>query len=261
MRKILSIVCMAALLVTMVILPVSAQSAVPTAAVQSPRDDVIVLYDGSYEQGGSFKLQFCYIDNTEVYQDTEFYMQGDSSTMVNVSEFGGSFPQGQFAFAFILTLDEIISVSEYPISELSVYNHMDTGEQDKIQINYVDPDNEYGYGDDSYNKDFKLTNIESGWQLLQHKVTDSALNSTGLNPDNIDHVRISWITDTENYSEIDWTFDCLILAKQSFYDDRAAAQQEMNDLVESLEVPTAETLAEMEDDIVGAKEKLEDNLY
>lgn len=260
MKKILSILLLASLLLTAV-LPASAATAAPTEIEQPPRDDVLILFDGGYEDTKNLTLQYSYANPLQLTQDNEFYLQGSSSMMVNMPDSAGRFEQQDFVFGLILTLEEIVSIKDFPISELSLYNHMDTKDGDRIQINYVDPDNEYGHLDDSYNKDFEVANLEPGWNLLQHDVMSSALYSSGLNPDNIDHVRFAWRTDKENYTEVDWSFDCLIIAKQSFYDDRATAQEQMNRLIAALEIPTVETMAQLEESIVTAKEKMDDFLY
>ena len=258
MKKVLSIMLLAALLVTTVIVPVSAEGAAPASIPQSSRDDVIVLFDGSMD---NLTMQHPTASLTELYEDENNYVQGDRSLFVDMPEDGIPFIVN-FALMLKITTEDIVSIREYPISELSLYNHMDTKKGDAIQINYVDPDNTAGAGDDSYNKNFGVDGWEPGWHLLRHKVEDSRVfGEDAVNPDNIDHIRISWtVANSEgniDYAEVDWNFDCLLIAKQSFFDDRAVAETEMIGIIDGLETPTAENFDAVKESIVNAKAKLD----
>ncbi len=254
MKKVLSIFLLAALLATMVIVPVSAQGISPAAIPQSPRDDVLILFDGSMD---NLILQHPTTQQAELLEDEENYVQGDRSLLVDMPDSGIQWI-ANFALMLKITNDEPVSITEYPISELSVYNSVTTKKGDTIQINYVDPDNKQGAGDDSYNKNHVLEDKEPGWHLLRHNIAESALwGGDVLNPDNIGHMRISWTTDVENYDEIDWNFDCLLIAKQSFFDDRAAAETEMIGIIDALETPTADNFDTVKDSITSAKTKLD----
>lgn len=255
MKKVWSLLLLVALLTTLVVVPVSAEAS-PAAIEQSTRDDVLVLFDGSMD---NVLLQHPTATLTQLYEDESNVIQGDKSLFVDMPDMGIQFIVN-YALMLIITPEDIVSIRDYPISELSLYNSADSKEGDQIQINYVDPDNSGGANDDSYNKTFNFESQEAGWHRLSHVVEDSALGGWTLNPDNIDHIRIGWLTDIENYTEIDWNFDCLIIAKQSFYDDRTAAETEMQTIIEALEVPTAETFDALKDSILSAKQKLDENL-
>lgn len=254
MKKVLSIVLLAALLATMVIVPVSAQGVAPAAIPQPPRDDVLILFDGSMD---NLILQHPTTQQAELLEDEDNYVQGDRSLLVDMPDSGIQWIVN-FALMLKITNDEPVSITEYPISELSVYNSVTTKKGDVIQINYVDPDNKAGAGDDSYNKNHVIEDKEPGWHLLRHNIAETALwGGDTLNPDNIGHMRISWTTDVDNYEEIDWNFDCLLIAKQSFFDDRAAAETEMIGIIDTLETPTADNFDAVKDSILSAKTKLD----
>ena len=242
------------ILLSMLVLPASAAS--PSAIPQSPRDDVIILFDGSID---NVELQHPTPVQCEWFEDDKFYIQGDRSLYVRTADEGISFI-GNFGLMLKITTEDIVSVQDYPISELSYYNGTKTKKLDCIQINYVDPENSAGAGDDSYNKNFAVEDQEPGWYRLSHVVEESALPGWTLNPDNIDHIRLAWTTDVEDYVPIEWNFDCLIIAKQSFYDDRTAAETEMEGIIEALEVPTAETIDTLGESILAAQAKLNSNL-
>ena len=263
MKKVLSMLLLAALLMTMVALPVSAETK-PMEIEQSPRDDVLILFDGSTD---NVEMQHPTTAHTEFYEDDENYIQGGSSLFVDMPTTEDCAIQfiGNFALMLKIKNDEPVSVEEYPISELSVYNHQATRKGDAIQINYVDPDNSAGAGDDSYNKTFGVDGWEEGsWHRLTHTVQDAALWGD-LDPTNISHMRVSWTTVTTDgavdYQEIDWNFDCLIVAKQSFFDARAVAEEEMIGIINALEIPTADNIDSVKESIQAAKEKLDDYLY
>ncbi len=256
MKKVWSLLLLVAMMATMLVIPVSAEVS-PAEIPQSTRDDVLILFDGSMD---NVVLQHPTADLAQLYEDTDVVLQGEESLFVDMP--AGGIPWiGNFAMMLKITTEDIVSIAEYPISELSLYNGYETKELDQIQINYVDPENDNGSGepagDDSYNYSFDFENQEAGWHRLSHVVADSALPGWTLNPDNIDHVRVSWITDVDNFNEIDWYFDCLIIAKQSFYDDRAAAEAEMEGIVEALEVPTVDTVDALRESIESAKAKLD----
>ena len=252
MKKAWSLLLLVALLATMMVIPVSAEVS-PAEIPQSTRDDVLILFDGSMD---NVQLQHPVPTLTQLFEDTSVVLQGEESLFVDMPDSGISWI-GNFALMLKITTEDIVSIAEYPISELSLYNCLETKDGDQIQINYVDPENSAGAGDDSYNKSFDFENQEVGWHRLSHVVEESALDGWTLNPDNIDHVRLSWVTDIENYTEIDWYFDCLIIAKQSFYDDRAAAEAEMEGIIGALEVPTADTVDALSESIESAKAKLD----
>ena len=253
MKKVVSLWILAALLVTLAVAPAPALA----EGSAGPRDDYVILFDGWYND---IDLQFSAANPVKKTADTEIYLEGNQSTRFEMGNYADTgFPQENFCLMCIIHLMDLADAAEYPISELSFYNHTATKNGDSIQINYVDPDNSYGapndlhHGtDDSFNKDFEFSNQPAGWHRLSHVVTESKLPGWNCNPSNIDHIRISWRTDKNNYTRVDWNFDCLLLAKQSFFDDRSAAETEVENLVATLTVPTAETYDELKEPIETA---------
>ena len=260
MKKSLSILLAVLLTLGSLTLPV----AVADEPAEKPaRDDVVIVFDGSED---NVIIQHPTPEQVEFSESNDMYVQGQESLFVDMQEAADCNIEfiGDFALMLKIVPDEKVNIQEFPLSELSFYNYYDAAEGDVIQINYVDPANTYGQQDDSYNFNFNISDKTEGWHRLQHNALSSALWSDGIDPTNISHVRISWrvnmIADEVVYHEIDWNFDCLLVAKQSFFDDRAVAEEAMIQVIDSLETPTAENFNSVKESILAAKEQLDENI-